>query len=131
MKDKTINSLFGSILILTTLIGVILLFNRLHFINFFPQNNFIILMDHLFSGFLIPLWFYILFIGMASFFDPERKIIYRKVWFLYASSFLLMVLISWEVCIQKARDVEQILFELLGLSFSWVYFLNFKRLKKK
>jgi len=129
MERKNILLVYQIILIISTIIGVVLLLNRLGILTL-SNTDLRILTDHLFSGFLIPIWFYILFLGIISFFSPKRKIEYKRRWFIYSNIPLLIVLIYWEFIIQGFKNFDQIFTEVLGITLSWVYFLTFRRFQK-
>jgi len=84
----------GIFFLIATIIGVLLLLNRYR-IAIFANTTLRILADHFFAGFLIPIWGYILYLGISSFFVPNRRVEYRKMGLLYTSIIWLLVFIIW------------------------------------
>ena len=122
--------IFVLILVLVTIIGLLLTINR-YWYSFLPNNNWRILFDHFIAGFLFPIWFFILYLGVGSFFLPNRKIIYSIKWFLIYACFTVFLIFLWEIVVQRLKDVDQIISELLGILLSFVYFIKFRSLKIK
>ncbi|MFW6233472.1 MAG: hypothetical protein ACOC3Z_02310 [Nanoarchaeota archaeon] len=112
-----------------SLIGIILLFNRI-IISFLPSSEWRILMDHLFAGFLIPLWVYILLIGIVLFIYPDTTLNYEKKWFIIPSMSVIIVILIWEGFTNNFSQVSQILADLIGLTLSWIYFIKYKQINK-
>jgi hypothetical protein len=129
MKTENKNLLMNILFVLATLIGIVLFFNRYISPNFLPNNNFRILTDHFFQGFLVPLWFYILGLGINSFFDPSRKIEYNPLWFIIFTIFALLIPFFSDGLDQGFKDIDQIVVGLGGIILSWVYFLKFRKIK--
>jgi quinol-cytochrome oxidoreductase complex cytochrome b subunit len=129
-KLNKINLFYSLIFTLGVIIGLILFINR-YVINFLPSMNIITLLDHLIAGFITPLGFFILYLGIGSFFHPNRKVIYRKKWFIILTGLALIVPFMWDGVIQHLKDVDQIFAELVGIALSWVYFLTFRSIKLK
>lgn len=111
---------------ITSLMGFMLLINRL--LPFLPTSEWIILLDHLFTGFLVPLWFYILFLGIISFIYPKRKLIFETKWFILAFSVVVITLLIWEGFSNFFNQPSQIISELFGLTLSWIYFIKYKKI---
>ena len=125
---KKANLIFYWILVLVTTIGFLLAINRYSY-HFLPNNNWRILFDHFITGFLAPLWFFIMYLGIGSFFHPNRKIVYSVKWFLIWVSFHILLIVLWDGILQSFRDIDQILSELFGILFGFIYFMAFRKLK--
>ena len=129
MNNKNTNLNYVLIFVITTVIGIFLHINRYVF-KFIPYDNIRVLFDHFITGFLAPLWIYMIFLGLTSFYEPNRKIYYNLNWFLFATIiYLFCMLIIWEFIIQRFKDPSQIIAEVIGLLLSWVYFFRFRRTK--
>lgn len=119
--------IYPGIFCIIFLIGVILFFNRYIF-QILPNNNWRIWLDHLIAGFISPLLFYILFLGVASFFNPTRKVSYNmKCFFVSMGIYIIFLLIGWEMIIQKFKDIDQIVIEFVGIFLSLIYFFKFRK----
>jgi len=126
-KNK-VNLFYYFVFLCAIIIGAFLFINRYIF-GFMPSSNWRILLDHLTAGFLVPLIFYIGYLGIGSFFNPNRKIIYRIRWFIIMTCLALIMPVVWDGLIQGFRDIDQITSEIIGICLSWAYFLSFRKIK--
>lgn len=108
--------------------GFILFINRA-FIQILPISNWRVLLDHLVGGYLVTILFYILLLGLFSFFNPKRKIIYEIKWFVLASLVTFLCSFYWEGILNSFKDISQIVADYFGILISWTYFLVFRRLQ--
>ena len=120
------------ILIIPTFVGFILFINRYGgaISNFLPNKNWRILLDHFITGFIVPLWLYIFFIGFFSFFCPNRKINY-DVFLIFIGLtliYFIILVIGWDGISQKFRDLDQIISEIIGIILSTLYFRYSRKL---
>lgn len=131
-KKKSIDKkqILYEIFCVVNIFGFILLINRFWF-SFLPSSQWRILADHLIGGFLIPIWLFILFLGIRYFSHPEKKIAFKMVDFWVASAVIIITILCWEGFVQKFRDISQILADLFGLILACVFFINYKKSVKK
>lgn len=122
--------IFSYIFWMAMFIGLLLFINRA-FIKILPDNNYRILADHLVGGFLLVILFYMALLGLLSFFNPDRKIVYSWWFFILAIAFGLVGSFVWEVLAQNLKDPDQIIADILGIIFSTIYFVYFRRIKLK
>lgn len=131
-KPLKINSkkVMSNIFWITTGMGLVLYINRA-FITILPNTELRVLIDHIVGGFLVTIWFYILFLGLMSFFQPNRKIDYNKKFFALSSLVVVFMIFLWEGYMQSFQNISQIVADLFGLTLSWVYFIIFRKLNRR
>ena len=130
MKKEKINQIFVWSLIIPVLISLILYINR-YVISFIPYDgNWRILLNHLISGFIAPIILYLFLLGGYSFFNPKREIKYNLNYFLIPLFiYATVMIIGWEFFIQRIKNIDQTISELIGIFLSYIYFRLFRNFK--
>src|SRR3989344_6634690 len=123
MEKEKINQIFVWSLIIPILIGLILYIHR-YVIPFIPYDgNWRILLNHLISGFIAPIILYLFLLGGYSFFNPKREIKYNLNYFLIPLFiYATVMIIGWEFFIQRIKNIDQTISELIGIFLSYIYF---------